>query len=366
MNISHVCFYVDDAPTWRNWFVQTMNFTAIAHHQTPDTAIEVVQNGAVIFLLMSALTPYSPVAQYLQQHPPGVVDVAFQVSSLKRSLDRATQAGATVLQSAPQPSSSACQWAIVTGWGNLQHTLVEQFDPATIPIAAKSEPFLLMLPVAAIEASDSTFTAIDHVVLNVAIGDLSPAVAWYEAAFGFQRQQTFTIETARSALSSQVLLHPEGTAQLPINEPASTNSQVQEFLDLNQGAGVQHIALHTQDIVTTIATLRQRGLTLLTVPASYYEQLQQRSGFDLALAEWGAIATQEVLVDWQSDVPQALLLQAFTQPIFAQPTFFFELIERQTYQTNQQIKRAAGFGEGNFRALFEAVEREQMKRGSLS
>ncbi len=114
-----------------------------------------------------------------------------------------------------------------------------------------------------------------------------------------------------------------------------------------------------------IAQFRQQGLSFLSVPFSYYEALRQRPGFSLSAAEWQAIAHQEVLVDWQKDLPQALLLQAFTQPIFPQPTFFFELIERRKSWVNQRCHQAKGFGEGNFRALFEAIEREQMKRGSL-
>ncbi|NJN85043.1 MAG: 4-hydroxyphenylpyruvate dioxygenase [Leptolyngbyaceae cyanobacterium SL_7_1] len=366
MNVNHVCFYVDNAATWRDWFVHTMSFAAIAQYQTPDTAIEVVQNGGVIFLLASPLTSHSPVAHYLQAHPPGVADVAFQVRSLTQVLDRAIAADCPVLQAEAGDLDSSSKWAIVTGWGDLQHTLIEQIDQSdkiVLPIAG-SRPLLVERSPKGAESL--AFTAIDHVVLNVAIGDLSRAVSWYETTFGFHRQQTFAIATERSALSSQVLMHADGTAQLPINEPASANSQIQEFLDLNRGAGVQHIALHTNRIVQMIATLRQQGLALLTVPPTYYEQLQQRSGFGLAPAEWDAIAAQQVLVDWQPDAPQALLLQAFTQPIFAQPTFFFELIERQTYQTSRCLQRAEGFGEGNFRALFEAVEREQMKRSKLS
>jgi 4-hydroxyphenylpyruvate dioxygenase len=294
-----------------------------------------------------------------------VADVAFQVRSLQPILQRAIAAGCPILQAETLHTQPSTRWATVAGWGDLRHTLIEQVELSNtivIPMVG-AEPLLLDTPASGAESL--RFTAIDHVVLNVAVGDLSPAVAWYETVFGFQQQQTFAIATERSALSSHVLMHADGTAQLPINEPASANSQIQEFLDLNRGAGVQHIALHTNKIVQMIATLRAQGLALLTVPPTYYEQLQQRSGF-LAPAEWDAIAAQQVLVDWQPKTPQALLLQAFTQPIFTQPPFFFELIERQTYQTSCYLQRAEGFGEGNFRALFEAVEREQMKRGNLS
>jgi 4-hydroxyphenylpyruvate dioxygenase len=202
------------------------------------------------------------------------------------------------------------------------------------------------------------FTGIDHVVLNVAVGDLEQALSWYEAVLGFQRQQTYTIETDRSGLRSQVMVHPDSGVQFPINEPTSPNSQIQEFLEINQGAGIQHIALQTPKIVEAIAKLRTLGLSFLAIPSAYYSQLSTSSQqLPLSPAELTEIAQQEILVDWQNDGSQALLLQTFTQPIFEQPTFFFELIERR--------QQAQGFGEGNFRALFEAIEREQLKRGSL-
>jgi 4-hydroxyphenylpyruvate dioxygenase len=236
---------------------------------------------------------------------------------------------------------------VCQGWGELRHSLV--------PMAEPDDP-----------GETGGIQAIDHVVLNVAKGELGAAIAFYEKAFGFERQQSFVIRTDRSALCSQVLVHPQGNVQLPINEPATAGSQIQEFLDLNRGAGIQHLALRTAGIVEAIARFRQRGLAFLTVPDCYYEALRQRPGFALAAAEWEAIARQEILVDWQTDCSDALLLQAFTQPIFAQPTFFFELIERRTYWTGEAYDVAAGFGAANFQALFEAMEREQMKRGSLS
>jgi 4-hydroxyphenylpyruvate dioxygenase len=154
-----------------------------------------------------------------------------------------------------------------------------------------------------------------------------------------------------------------GDVQLPINEPASANSQIQEFLNVNRGAGIQHIALRTRNIVHAIAQFRASGLSLLPVPKGYYLEIQQRKGLPLSTDELDAIAAQEILVDWKENtffgsnniIP--VLLQIFTQPIFSQPTFFFEFIERR-YQ-------AQGFGEGNFRALFAAIENEQIKRGSL-
>jgi 4-hydroxyphenylpyruvate dioxygenase len=336
MNIDHVHFFVEDARFWRDWFVQILGFRAVSSSADRHTHCEVVRSGAVTFWLSSALTQESPVAHYLQQHPPGIVDVAFQVEDLAATIAQAQQANAKVLQSAGIYQ--------IFGWGNLRHTLVE---------AQPQNPIAQPTPI----------TAIDHIVLNVAQGELEPAIAFYERVFGFQRQQSFAIRTDRSALCSQVLAH--GSIKFPINEPVTPTSQIQEFLDLNGGAGIQHIALKTENIVEAIAQFRQRGLAFLPVPWSYYEQLRQRAGFPLTEAEWQAIAVQEVLVDWQAEHSQALLLQAFTRPIFTQPTFFFELIERRRCWVGETEKTAQGFGEANFQALFEAIEREQRKRGSL-
>ncbi|MBW4662553.1 MAG: 4-hydroxyphenylpyruvate dioxygenase [Drouetiella hepatica Uher 2000/2452] len=355
MNLDHVHFYVADAVIWRNWFVQKLGFQPIAHlagsgiYADFETQTEIVQSGKVCIFLSSAKTAQSPVARYLQKHPAGVADVAFQVENLEMAIAQAVSSGAKVTQlpqvvRQPQRIVKSAQ---IQGWGDLRHTLVE-------PLEQPEESL-----------DPGWITEFDHVVLNVAAGELRKASAWYEQVFGFQRQQTFEIQTDRSALCSQVLTHPAGSAQLPINEPTSSGSQIQEFLNANRGTGIQHIALQTSAIVEAIAQFRRQGLSFLSVPFSYYEALRQRPGFSLSAAEWQAIAHQEVLVDWQKDLPQALLLQAFTQPIFPQPTFFFELIERRKSWVNKQCHQAKGFGEGNFRALFEAIEREQMKRGSL-
>lgn len=354
MQIDHIHFYVNDATTWRDWFIQVLGFQRICPYLTRDTHTEVLWSGTICFLLSSPITTQNAVADYLDSHPCGVADVAFQVSNIEAIVKHANAVGAKILHPIRwvQHFGEEVKTAQVQGWGDLTHTLIER------PNSGVSVPKHYSL-------SPTFFTNIDHVVLNVAQGELESALAYYEALFGFQRQQTFSIRTDRSALHSQVLAHPDGAVQFPINEPASTHSQIQEFLDLNQGAGIQHIALHTRGIVETIAQLRQRQLSFLTVPQAYYDEVQQRPGFLFSEQEWRKIMAQEVLVDWQQDNPQALLLQTFTQPIFEQPTFFFELIERRTYWDSHQRLQAQGFGEGNFRALFEAIEREQIKRGSL-
>lgn len=372
MHIDHVHFYVEDAQQWRNWFVHILGFQSVASGSDDRIRTEVVKSGTIYFVLSSSLASTSPVTQYLQQHPPGVVDVAFQVEKLEEVVARAQQQGAKVLQPVQvEDQPGGClKWAQILAWGDFQHTLVERIGTTTLlPQAANSSAMGITLPqVSSLDlklVSGVTFPAIDHIVLNVAAGELERAVSWYSNVLDFQPQQAFAIQTDYSGLCSRVMLHPTGRVQLPINEPASPNSQIQEFLDVNRGSGIQHIALRTVDIVETIAHLRQRGLSFLHVPTTYYTQLEQRPGFNLPTTNQQAIAAQEILVDWQEEIPEVMLLQAFTEPIFGQPTFFFELIERQVCQIDGQSKEAQGFGEGNFRALFEAIEREQMKRGSL-
>ena len=345
MKIDHVHFYVEDAKVWRDWFVHHLGFTAVdSSISSVHTCTEVVSNGIVRFLLSSALLPTSPVAAFLRQHPPGVADVAFVMEDVEGAIALAQLHGATVIQPIQsQQFGDICRkWGKIAAWGGLSHTLIESSQVTTDD---------------APQTTDHTFSGIDHIVLNVAVGELESAVAWYEKILDFQPQQSFKIQTDRSALYSQVMVSRNGGVQLPINEPASRNSQIQEFLDVNRGSGIQHIALGTPNLISAIAQFRARGLSLLSVPQTYYTQIQQRPGFPLSMVELEAIAQQEILVDWKENAEDAVLLQIFTQPIFGQPTFFFEFIERR-YQ-------AKGFGEGNFRALFEAIESEQIKRGTL-
>lgn len=350
MRIAYVHFYVEDAKTWCDWFVNYLGFYRLEDDAltcsisfkgdtASHTSTEVVRSGLVCFVLSSPKSSISPVAKYLSQHPPGVVDVAFEVENLSAIIALADAHGAKVIQSTAQ-----YQNAKIIAWGGLTHTLLEKQLTKNAEIL---EDY----------SSTSPIQAIDHVVLNVPVGYLKTAVAWYQNVLGFQPQQTFNIQTEYSALHSQVMVSSDGSVQLPINEPATPNSQIQEFLNANQGAGIQHIALQTCDIICSIDQFRTNGMSFLPISQSYYSHLQQRTNLPLKSNELKNIAKLEILVDWKEDFPNALLLQIFTQPIFSEPTFFFEFIERR--------ECAQGFGEGNFRALFEAMELEQIKRGSL-
>jgi 4-hydroxyphenylpyruvate dioxygenase len=317
IGIDHIHFYVQDAGKWRQWFGDCLDFKPIATigHQMQT---EILQHSS-IQVWLSAPNQCSnddPVGDFLKLHPPGIAEIAFQI------------AASTHLP--PQPTNSATdtkfeQLASLNttkfkAWGDVTYRLIE---------ASQKPPSLLKSPQS---QKASLFTGIDHIVSNVPSGQMWEAAKWHEHHLGLQISDHFNIATDRSALRSVVLENSDRSVQMPINEPSTQNSQIQEFLDHNRGAGIQHIAFHTNDIFATVAKLKQKGVKFLATEP-------------------------EILVDVQDHDKGQALLQIFTQPIFDQPTFFFEIIQRQ--------KQAQGFGEGNFQALFEAIEHQQARRSSL-
>lgn len=369
MDIGYVHFYVKDAVFWRQWFQRRMAWRWLDSVANQHTHTEVLYSGSVFVALSMPKTEASSVFRSLQQFPPGVADVAFQVRDLDALLEKAVVAGAKLLQ--PRQQYGGWKWAKLAGWGRLTHTLIEKTDqpPKAVQWMEDGDSLQPLIDSEAISDrnfQETSIVAIDHAVLNVPVGELQPAVDWYCEIFGFQPQQNFNIQTQKSGLSSQVLTHPQGKVQLPVNEPTSANSQIQEFLNYNRDAGIQHIALKSKNILASVAQMRSNGIPFLSVPESYYDQLKASCDGLISPQELVQIQEQEILVDWkQNEIEIAnqncqkvpLLLQTFTKPIFEEPTFFFEVIERRS--------QARGFGEGNFRALFEAIEREQKKRGTI-
>jgi 4-hydroxyphenylpyruvate dioxygenase len=338
MEIDRVRFYVADALQLRDWSIDKLGLTALEDRSNPLTMTYLVGNDYLRFELSSPLDPASPVADYLQSHPPGVQDIGFRVQDLERLRQKIDRLGVQIL--AESSTTDRSQWLTIQGWGSLEHTIVQ----AELTRTNRQTP-----------ATTAAIIGIDHLVLNVAAGELDAASIWYENLFDFQVQQTFQIHTDRSGLASKALISRQGEIKFNINEPTSASSQIQEFLDLNRGAGIQHIALETNNILQTVDRMQQQGLEFLPVPAAYYTQLKHRARCDdmrsLAEPEWHTLERLQILVDWQPEQPQALLMQTFTQPIFTEPTFFFEAIERRD--------RAVGFGQGNFQALFEAIEQNR-------
>jgi 4-hydroxyphenylpyruvate dioxygenase len=324
MEIDHIHFYVDNLTARRNWFVQNMGCQAIGATANSHTATEVLKKGAVYFVLSSALTPLSPVAHYLKKHPCGVADIALRVSSIEAQLRKANRIQVP-LQTIPRYERQI-EWAKIAGWGSLSHTLIENRSPVDFCQAF----FGLDARVGFNEYSgrdvSADFTQIDHVVLNVPTGVLDRAVHWYQNLFDFQVQQTFEIQTERSGLNSKVLKSKKGEIYFNINEPSSSGSQIQEFLDENRGSGIQHIALKTSNIVRAVMNLRQRGMAFLSVPATYYshlrQRLQQMQVPSFLPQEIQNIESQNILIDWQTHKPESTLLQIFSHPIFEERTFF--------------------------------------------
>ncbi len=320
--IAWVELYLHEADHWREWFCTRLGFTAAGTIEDAQMRSYAVVNGGVLLLLSEARTPTSPVAQYLCAHPEGAADIAFTLDD------------PVVLPVGCSPGRLPGTWQLTAPTG-IQHTFV-----------AGEQTWLL-------PGRSGDLLSIDHVVLNVAAADFADTLAWYCRVLGFERDRYFEIATPHSALASWVLTDRHGRVRLPINAPLTANSQVEEFLAANRGAGVQHIALGTAAIASTVRSLRAGGVPLLTSPQTYYDQLGERVNTDGL--DCNTLRELDILVD--QDETDSRLLQIFTRPIFPEPTLFFELIERQG--------QARGFGEGNFQSLFEALEQEQRLRGSL-
>lgn len=337
MEIDSIHFYVVDATKTRDFAIDRLGLQSLDNSCPIDenTISYTVGNSQLSLIISSPLNELSPVAKYLKLHPSGVKDISFRVAALDRTRSKIKQAGIKIIASSS--NTDDLQWLKIAGWGSIEHTIVQSHFNAIAPLP--------------MDRFDS-IVDIDHVVLNVAAGELEPATNWYRDLFDFQIRQTFDIQTQTSGLTSKALVSNCGKIRFNINEPSSDNSQIQDFLDLNRGAGIQHIALQTNDIFSTIDRMQQQQLAFLNIPSTYYINLEIRSGTEkqqlLNNDEWEKLQRLQILMDWNESQPNALLLQIFTQPIFEVPTFFFEVIERRN--------RSQGFGQGNFQALFEAIE----------
>jgi 4-hydroxyphenylpyruvate dioxygenase len=324
------------------------------------TCSYLVAQGDIRFLFTGALQPDSPVAASVRAHGDGVHDVAIAVADARAAYEAAVERGAVGLRAPsviPRDDGAGdggeLDVATVAAYGDTQHTFVERggyhglFAPGFSADAGVVPPRPAGPPVG--------LHAIDHVVANVEKGALDGWVRFYRHVMGLEQLIHFDdaqISTEYSALMSTVVWDGSKVV-LPINEPADgrRKSQIEEYLDAYRGPGVQHIAMRTDDIVTTVAALRDRGVRFLRVPNEYYDDVRVRHG-DLDLP-WGDLQDLGILVDRDHD---GYLLQVFTETVTDRPTVFFEVIQREG---------AKGFGAGNFKALFEAIEREQARRGNL-
>jgi 4-hydroxyphenylpyruvate dioxygenase len=319
-----------------------------------DHSSYVLEQDNVRFVVTSPYGSEGAMAEHIKRHGDGIKDVAFRVDDAEQAYREATSRGA---QSVMEPvvrkdDDGIVKLASIATYGETIHTFVERQDyqgaflPGFRPIATNMPR----------RARPASLAAIDHVVGNVELGKMNEWVAFYERVLGFTQLIHFddrAISTDYSALMSKVMQNGSGRIKLPINEPAPgrKKSQIEEYLEFYDGPGVQHIALTTSDIVTTVRNLLNRGIAFLQTPRNYYETVLDRVGH--ITEDIRDLAELSILVDHDEE---GYLLQIFSKPVVNRPTVFFEVIER---------KGARGFGEGNFKSLFEALEREQELRGNL-
>ncbi len=357
-NFDYIEFYVGDARQAAYYFSNGWGFTPIAYAGL-ETGVRnhssyVLEQGNVRFVITSPYGPEGAMAEHIKLHGDGVKDIAFRVEDAGQAYREATGRGA---QGVMEPivrkdDYGMVKLASIATYGETIHTFVERQDyrgaflPGFRPIATNIPR----------RARPAGLAAIDHVVGNVELGKMNEWVAFYERVLGFTQLIHFddrAISTEYSALMSKVMQNGSGRIKLPINEPAPgrRKSQIEEYLEFYYGPGVQHIAINTSDIVTTVRNLQERGIEFLQTPRNYYEDVLDRVGH--IAEDIKDLSELSILVDHDDE---GYLLQIFSKPIVNRPTVFFEVIER---------KGARGFGEGNFKALFEALEREQELRGNL-
>jgi 4-hydroxyphenylpyruvate dioxygenase len=352
----YIEFYCGNAKQASHFYRAAFGFQLVGY-RGPETGVRdrvsyLVVQDKVRFVLTSALGPDSPIAQHQLRHGDGVRDLALWVDDARKAFGHALEHGAVAVHEprVERDDQGEAVIAAIRTYGDTIHSLVERrnyrglFLPGFVALQSRYQPAPVGL------------RYVDHCVGNVELGQMNVWVGFYERVMGFKNLVSFDdkdISTEYSALMSKVMANGNERIKFPINEPAQgkKKSQIEEYLDFYRGPGVQHVAITTDNIIATVGALRDRGVEFLTVPGTYYDTVLDRVGQideDLApLRELG------ILIDRDDE---GYLLQIFTKPVQDRPTVFFELIERHG---------SLGFGKGNFKALFEAIEREQDLRGNL-
>jgi 4-hydroxyphenylpyruvate dioxygenase len=357
-----VVFVVGNA-TQTAWFYQTafgMRLVAYSgpEHGNRDHKAFVLSSGSARFVIKGGVSPDSPLLDHHRAHGDGVVDLALSVLDVDKCIAHARAQGAVVLEEPHDVSDEhgTVRIAAIATYGETRHTLIDRsryhgpylpgYVEATSTVARPAG------------APKRLFQAIDHCVGNVELGRMDEWVSFYNRVMGFVNMAEFVgddIATEYSALMSKVVSNGNHRVKFPLNEPAvaKKKSQIDEYLEFYGGPGCQHIALATNDIVTTVTHMRAGGIEFLDVPDSYYDDPELRRRIGAVRVPIELLKEHKILVDRDED---GYLLQIFTKPIGDRPTVFYELIERHG---------SLGFGKGNFKALFEAIEREQDLRGNL-
>jgi len=352
--IDHVELWVGNAAQAAYYLTRAYGFTETAYSGLEtgarDRASHVLEQGRIRLVVTGALRSGTDVADHQRRHGDGVKVIALSVPDVDDAYREATARGATGLAEPhdAQDANGRVRTADIATYGDVIHRFVDRGD--------YFGPFLPGYQPTEQAQRDPLLVGIDHIVGNVELGAMERWVKYYEDVFGMTEMIHFSdeaISTEYSALMSKVVATGNGRIKFPINEPAEgrRKSQIDEYLEFHEGPGAQHIALSTRDIIATVEALRGHGVEFLKTPESYYADVPERIGaIDQPLDELRRLG---ILVDRDDE---GYLLQIFTKPLGDRPTIFFELIERHG---------ARGFGEGNFKALFEAIEREQAARGNL-
>jgi 4-hydroxyphenylpyruvate dioxygenase len=358
--IDHLRFFVGNARQSAYFYRNCFGFDIVGYGGL-ETGLKheagyVLKQGDITFLLTSPLTADHPENHRLIEHGDGVQDIALEVNDVTAAYESATSRGAVGVTPPTllEDEYGVYEFAVIRAYGDTTHTFVNHdnyrgvFAPGYKPMDPARYSRTTIKPVG--------LKLIDHVVGNVELGKMDEWVGFYQKVMGFAQLISFDdkqISTEYTALMSKVVQGGGGRIKFPLNEPAQgrKRSQIDEYLKFYGGPGVQHIALATDDIIATVTALRENDCTFLKVPKAYYEMLPDRVGkIDENLRE---IADLGILVDRDDE---GYMLQIFTKPVEDRPTVFFEIIQR---------KGSKSFGKGNFKALFEAIEREQELRGTL-
>ncbi|KOU36622.1 MULTISPECIES: 4-hydroxyphenylpyruvate dioxygenase [unclassified Streptomyces] len=355
-----VVFAVGNAKQAAHYYSTAFGMKLVAYsgpeNGSRETASYVLTSGAARFVFTSVIKTATDrgrfLAEHVAEHGDGVVDLAIEVPDARAAYKYATEHGATGLEEPHEVSDEhgTVVLAAIATYGKTRHTLVERsgYTGPYLPGFVEAAPM--------VETPKRYFQAIDHCVGNVELGKMNEWVAFYNNVMGFTNMKEFVgddIATEYSALMSKVVADGTLKVKFPLNEPAiaKKKSQIDEYLEFYGGPGVQHIALATNDIVASVKAMRAAGVQFLDTPDSYYDTLGEWAGETRVPVE--TLRELKILVDRDED---GYLLQIFTKPVQDRPTVFFEMIERHG---------SMGFGKGNFKALFEAIEREQEKRGNL-
>ena len=363
LGMDAVVFAVGNARQAAHFYATAFGFSVVAYAGPEtgqrDEATYVMTSGTARFVVRGPVRPGTDLANHVAAHGDGVSDLAIGVPDVPRAYAYAIAHGATGLQAPTEITDEhgTVVIAAIAAYGDTRHSLVDR--------SRYSGPYLpgyvartTGAPVATTAAGEALVAAVDHCVGNVELGRMDEWVDFYHRVMGFTNMAEFIgddIATDYSALMSKVVADGSRLVKFPLNEPAiaKKKSQIDEFLDFYGGPGVQHIALATEDIVATVEAMRGAGVQFLETPDSYYDDPELRERIGQVRVPVDVLKEHRILVDRDEE---GYLLQIFTRPVQDRPTVFFELIERHG---------SSGFGKGNFKALFQAIEREQELRGNL-